>query len=115
MDKIYSRKRLLFPNFKLNKFKGNNPFNKSFFNNEGKNNIYKRKILNIVIIIFIAIVTMYKIIEAVNVIIEKQCLVQAKAIATRISNEQASKVMSKYKYEDLFKITKDSNRKCIYD
>lgn len=36
-----------------------------------------------------------------------ECLNMAKSIATIISNEQATKVMSNYTYEDLSNITKD--------
>ena len=57
----------------------------------------------------VMIITIMKMLDAVNSIIDKQCEIQAKSIATRISNEQATAVMSKYRYDDLFNLVKDSN------
>lgn len=93
MDKIYSRKRINFPK----------PL---------KNNMDNEKILKIVkifLIISIAMVTANVIIRAITPIIDKQCVNKAKSIATKISNEQATIVMSKYKYEDLCTMEKDNN------
>ena len=100
MDKIYSRKRIKLANYK-------------FFSNSGKQSDSKKviKILKIVFIISIAILTANMIMRFISPIINKQCINMAKSIATKISNEQATIVMSKYKYEDLCKVTKDSNRK----
>lgn len=99
MDKIYSRKRIRIPKL-------------LFFNNNGnqKNNNQKTtKIFNIFIIISIAIITANIVIKSITPVIDKQCTNIAKSIATKISNEQATIVMSRYKYEDLCSITKDSN------
>lgn len=93
MDKIYSRRRINFPK----------PL---------KNNMDNEKILKIVkifLIISIAMVTANVIIRAITPIIDKQCVNKAKSIATKISNEQATIVMSKYKYEDLCTMEKDNN------
>ena len=92
MDKIYSRRRIKLPNYK---------------------NLMKAS--KIICIVSIAIVTAYAIVKAISPIIDKQCINMAKSIATKISNEQATIVMSKYKYDDLCNITKDSNRKYIND
>lgn len=73
------------------------------------------KVFKITCIVSIAIVTAYVIVQAISPIIDKQCINIAKSIATKISNEQATIVMSKYKYDDLCNITKDSNRKYIND
>ena len=54
-------------------------------------------------------VTANVIIRAITPIIDKQCVNKAKSIATKISNEQATIVMSKYKYEDLCTMEKDNN------
>ena len=51
------------------------------------------------------------IINAINPIIDTQCVNQAKNIATIITNEQSSIVMEKYKYEDLATVIKDDNGK----
>lgn len=99
MDKIYSRRRFILPKFNANSFKNNNY----------KNDERITKILKIMIIVAIAIVTSYKIVDAINPIIDKQCSTKAKSIATKISNEQATLVMSRYNYDDLCNVSKDSN------
>lgn len=99
MDKIYSRRRI-----KLSKF--------NFLYKNSKEPNYKNmmKVLKITCIIIIAGITAYVIMQAISPIIDKQCINMAKSIATKISNEQATIVMSNYKYDDLCNITKDSNR-----
>lgn len=105
MDKIYSRKRLNLAKLNISIFNKNN--------NPNKNEIYK--IFKILIIIIIAIITMNKMIEAITPIMDKQCKTNAKMIATKISNEQATVVMSNYDYDDLCNIIKDSNREYFND
>lgn len=105
MDKIYSRKRLNLSKLNISTFKEKN--------NQNKNKIYK--MFKILIIMIIAIITMNKMIEAITPIMDKQCRVAAKSVATKISNEQATVVMSKYNYDDLCNIIKDSNRKYCND
>ena len=90
MDKIYSRPRIKF--LKIKKESDN-----------------KNLFVQVVIIIIIALLTAKLIINAITPIIDKNCSYIAKNISTRISNEQAAIVMSKYKYEDLCTITKDTN------
>lgn len=105
MDKIYSRRRLLIPKVNI-----------SIFNkNDNRNNKIKVKTLKTTIIILIAIFAFMQIIEAITPIMDKQCQTKAKSIATKISNEQATIVMSRYHYDDLCNIQKDSNRKYFYD
>ena len=112
MDKIYSRPRLLIPKIHIsifNKYSNNGNF-KQF--NDKK---IMKKILRILFVLLIAFITMLKMLDAINEIVDKQCKTQAKSIATKISNEQASLVMAKYRYDDLFNVTKDTNRKCFHD
>ena len=109
MDKIYSRnRRIHLPKF--NKINFQNRYNKvnTPFYNEGKN---RRKVSKVGFIIIIAILTAKMVIQSISPILDKQCINMAKSIATKISNEQASTVMSKYKYDDLCIIDKDTNRK----
>lgn len=106
MDKIYSRKRLIIPKANISIFYKNNKDNK---------NKIIIKILKIFIILTIAVITFNKVIEAINPIIDKQCQTNAKSIATKISNEQATVVMSRYNYDDLCNITKDSKREYTND
>ena len=96
MDKIYSRKR-------IDTKKITNYFNKK------RNNKKYNRMLYITVVFIIAIITASMTIKSINPIINTQCEVIAKSIATKISNEQATIVMSKYKYEDLCSITKDVN------
>lgn len=104
MDKIYSRRRIRLPKFAFLYNKGKEPNNKNI-----------SKIGKITCIISIAIITANVIVQAISPVIDKQCINIAKSIATKISNEQATIVMSKYKYEDLCTVTKDSSRKHYND
>ena len=108
MDKIYSRPRInlkIFQkdNTKENKKNNNNKFNKRYIKNK------KVKLLKILIIIVVAFITVNTIIKAITPILDRQCEIIAKSLATKISNEQATVVMSNYKYEDIANITKDTN------
>lgn len=102
MDKIYSRRRIKLPKFKI-----------LYKNSKDPNYKNKIKIFKITCIIGIAVITANFIVQAISPIIDKQCINMAKSIATKISNEQATLVMSKYEYNDLANITKDSSRKYI--
>ena len=81
--KIYSRNR-------LNIFKGK----RNFYEHNGEKN---KKIIIYLIIILIAIFTL--------------CEEKAHEIATIVTNEESTKVMSNYKYGDMFSTEKDENRK----
>ena len=96
MDKIYSRPRIKFPKIpdKIGK---------------SKNNSKIKKVSKISNILFVALCTLNLVVTAINPIIDTQCNVIAKSIATKVCNEQASLVMNKYKYEDLCNLVKDSN------
>lgn len=98
MDKIYSRKRIKIPKIEV------------FYKNKKDPN-YKNiiRLVKITFIIMLACITAYVIVNAISPIIDKECINMAKSIATNISNEQATHVMSRYKYEDLCNITKDNN------
>lgn len=112
MDKIYSRPRLLIPKIHISIFnKNSNSWNFKEFNDK---NLVK-KIIRMFFVLLIASITMLKMLDAISEIVDKQCKIQAKSIATKISNEQASLVMTKYRYDDLFNVTKDEKRKCFYD
>lgn len=104
MDKIYSRRRILLPKF-------------AFFSHHKKERNHKNmaKILKITCIVSIAIITANLILQAISPILDEQCKNIAKAIATKVSNEQATVVMAKYQYEDLCSITKDNNRQYSHD
>ncbi len=97
MDKIYSRTRIKLPKF--------NYSNKNFKELNSKNG----KKIKFIAIILIAITVALLIIKAIEPVINKQSIVVAKSIATKISNEQATIVMANYKYQDLCSIEKDEN------
>lgn len=97
MDKIYSRKRIKLPKVNFN--------NKNF----GEFNSKNAKKIKIVAIAVIAVFAAILIIKAIEPVINKQSIVVAKSIATKISNEQATAVMANYKYQDLCSIEKDEN------
>lgn len=94
-NKIYSRRRMLISHWGGAYKKGDDK--------------KKRKIIKFLFIILVAIFTTNIILQAVKPVMEKQCETMAKSIATKISNEQATIVMSNYKYTDLCTITKDDN------
>lgn len=98
MDKIYSRSRIKIPklpNINLQ----NSPQIPE-----------KKKILIIAVsIIVIAIITCNIILKSFSPIYETLCRNRAKSIATVISNQEATKVMKDYTYEDLITIYKDKN------
>lgn len=102
MDKIYSRKRIIFPKFNFSKLNNN-------YSNKKDNK--KGALFKIIIILIIEIIVARNIVNAINPIIKRQCSNQAKSIATIICNEQATNVMENYKYEDLAVTIKDDNGK----
>lgn len=91
MDIIYSRKRIKVPKI----------------NNRKK--VILKKVLKIAIIILIAIFTSTYTISSIQPIFDDICKSQAKAIATKVSNEEATEVMKNYKYEDIITITRNQN------
>lgn len=99
MDKIYSRRRLLIPKLNISILNQNN----------NRDNKTKLKIIKISAIILIATFTFMRSIEAIRPIMDKQCQNIAKSVATQISNEQATIVMSRYNYDDLCNVSKDAN------
>lgn len=100
-DKIYSRPRFLIFQSEIKKV------------NNTKNSFNKGKFINIVIIFIIATITAMYIIKSLNPIINQLCVDEAKNIATKISNEQATKVVEKYNYEDFITVSKDTNDNII--
>ncbi len=69
------------------------------------------KICKIFVILLIAFTVFYTVVNAIEPIMDAECIHMAKSIATKISNEQASIVMSNYQYDDLTNITKDEDGK----
>lgn len=96
--KIYSRSR-------LNIFKNKNH---KYYDPKGPK---KEKIIFLIVIIVIAIFTANMLYKSVDPIFRTLCEDKAHEIATIVTNEEATKVMAKYKYGDMFTVEKDTNRK----
>ncbi|MCI8353329.1 MAG: sporulation protein YunB [Clostridia bacterium] len=73
-----------------------------------QNNKNKR-LVKFITILSIAIVTFTMAINGITPIFETLCKDKAKSVATIICNEESTKIISNYKYEDLVTIYKDSN------
>ena len=100
--RVYSRGRLHIPLF------SNREIKKDDIDYEKKKNIRK-----FIIIIVVAVFTATMIIKSINPIIDKLCINEAQNIATNISNEQATEIMSKYTYDDLITVVKDKDNNII--
>ena len=96
--KIYSRKRFNIKIFNCNK--GNK-----------KINLKIKKIIPVFMVTIIAIYTCTAILNFVNPIFERLCKNEAHAIATRITNEETTKIINKYNYDTFFTIERDENNK----
>ena len=95
MDKIYSRSRVKIPNINLSQPK---KLPKKY-----------KKMAIAILIITIAIITCNMILKSFLPIYEAMCREKAKSLATIISNQEATKVMQDYTYEDIVTIYKDKN------
>lgn len=89
MSKIYSRKRFIIKP------------------KRGKTFLFKRKTLKLLIVFVIAIVVYELIISYIEPVFESLCEDEVKSIATIISNQESTKAMNKYQYEELYTIEKD--------
>ena len=96
MHKIYSRFRIRIPKISINSHKR-------------LRNSKETKIVKIILIFIIAFSTVKIVLDAVYPIFDTLCENKAKSIATVISNEEATNVMSEHTYDDLFSIEKDNN------
>lgn len=95
MDKIYSRKRIKIPKVKI------------LYSQRGsKENV--RKIIKILTVLIIAFAFVNLVLDSVYPLFDTLCEKEAETIATLISNEEATNVMSNYTYDDIMKIEKDS-------
>ena len=92
-EKIFSRYRIKLIN--LNKI-----------NLQNKNVV---KLIKIIAILTITIIVFKVAMDATIPIINEQCKTMAKSIATKISNEEATRVMADYEYEDFCRVEKDEN------
>ena len=103
MHKIYSRRRIRIPKIDINFYKNENK------SENEKVKKYIRKISKITLVLLVAFSVVNVVLESVTPTFENLCEDEAKSIATLISNEQATVVMEKYSYEELFTIEKDND------
>jgi len=115
MDKIYSRKRFLIPKINWNG-RGRFKFNNSYRNRHSDDNERTKseveikqvkKIIKLLTITLIAVCIANRVISSIEPVINASCKEMARAVATRICNEQATLVMQNYKYEDISNIVRD--------
>lgn len=97
MHKIYSRKRLIIPKIK-----------KPMISLNAKEKHTKKAIWGSLIVI-VALCVVVFLSKTISPIFELLCKDEAKGLATRITNQEATNVMREYSYQDLFTVEKDSN------
>lgn len=69
----------------------------------------QRKIIKFVLIIIVMIITFTSIINSIGPILDTLCKDKAKSVATIICNEESTKIIKNYKYEDLVTIHRDND------
>ena len=107
MTKIYSRKRFIIkPSHKNNgkPFWGYSP---NRHKSPNRTFIIKKKTLQILIVLVIAITVYCQILRYIAPVFESLCFDEVKSIATIISNQESTKIMNKYQYDELYTIEKD--------
>lgn len=103
MSKIYSRKRfILKPRNKSVSKPGLGPHNRF-----RKTLIIKRKTLKLLVVVTVAVIMYKMILSYIGPVFETLCEDKVKSISTIISNQESTKIMNKYQYEELYTIEKD--------
>ena len=69
--------------------------------------IIKRKSLKILIVLIVAILVYQLVLSYIEPVFETLCEEKVKSVATIISNQESTKAMNKYQYEELYSIEKD--------
>ena len=97
MSKIYSRKRFILK-----------PRNKSPDKGGRLPHIrFDKKTFKVLIIVAVVVIVYQSILNYIDPIFETLCEDRVKSIATIISNQESTKIMNKYQYEELYTIEKD--------
>ena len=95
MDSIYKRKQIRIPKVMVRHF--------------GKMEPKKtKKVFKFMAIITIMIVSFQAILKSIEPILDTLCKDKAKSVATIICNEESTKIIKNYQYEDLITIHRDS-------
>lgn len=98
MDSIYRRKRIHLPKKVCGKFK-NIPPNKT------------KKLAKFLIIITVMLITFISILKSIEPIVDTICKDKAKSVATIICNEESTKIITNYKYEDIITVHRNNEGK----
>ena len=69
--------------------------------------ILKRKTLKVILVLIVSILVYKAIMNYIEPVFETLCEDKVKSIATIISNQESTKIMNKYQYEELYTIEKD--------
>ena len=101
MSKIYSRRR--FKKFKPQRY------------NWHKNRPKNSRFVFLIAIIIVAVLFYVIITKSVEPIFDKLCSNEARSIATKIINDESSKALENYTYNDLYSIERDTSRKYTND
>ena len=73
----------------------------------GKTLFIKRKTLKVLVILIIAVIVYKQFLSYIAPVFETLCEDKVKSISTIISNQESTKAMNKYQYEELYTIEKD--------
>ena len=103
MHKIYSRFRFRIPKIRKISRLPNTPKIKKCGLPKGS------PLIKTIFILIIAFSTALLILNAIEPIFKALCEEKAKSIATIVSNQQATEVIKKYSYDDLFSIQRDND------
>lgn len=103
MSKIYSRRRFIIKPIFCNRSPPRRGYNKI----PKKINIFKKKNFKFVFIIIVVIVIYNLISGYIGPVFETLCEEKVRSVATIISNQESTKAMNKYQYEELYTIEKD--------
>lgn len=101
VSKIYSRKR-------MRRFK---PRQYNWQKNKSKNSKFRFFIATCIVAILICLV----ITKSAQPVFDKVCLNEARSIAVKIINDESTKAIENYNYNDLYTIERDSSRKHTND
>lgn len=96
MDSIYRRNKIRMPKIVFQKFNKMEPKK-------------TKKFFKFFIIIFVMIITFQALYHATEPIIEALCKDKAKSVATIICNEESTKIIANYQYEDIITIHRDKD------
>ena len=125
IGKIYSRKRFVVTNninnkagseteSKIGRDKSNGNIGKQYKNGfdnkyEKEKNKSKIQIIKLIIILIIVLAVIQMIIPHMEPVFEEMCNEKIKTLAILITNQQSTKVMNKYQYNELYTVERDTN------